>query len=64
MSEYNTLQKIGSSWYSDSKNLVLKIPSAVIPQEHNYIINTKHELFKSKVKLIDVESYFWDSRLL
>lgn len=64
VSNYSTLQEIGSKWYSKSKKLVFQIPSAIIPQEYNYIINTKHELFKSKVKIVDRESYFWDTRLL
>lgn len=64
VSAYNTLQMIGSDWYSTSKKLVLEIPSAIIPQESNYIINSKHELFSSKVTIENIEGYFWDNRLL
>jgi len=58
------LQNIGSDWYSNKKKLVLQIPSAVIPQESNYVINTQHPLFTSQVKIIEREDYFWDKRLL
>ena len=64
MQAYNQLQNIGSDWYSNKKKLVLQIPSAVIPQESNYVINTQHPLFTSQVKIIEREDYFWDKRLL
>ena len=64
ISAYGQLQKIGSGWYSRKKKLILEIPSAVIPKESNFIINTKHKLFDSKVRLLETEDYFWDSRLL
>lgn len=61
---YATLQKIGSDWIASQQSLVLKVPSAVIPFEHNYIINTEHPEFLDKVKLVRTEAYFWDARLL
>ncbi len=61
---YSTLQNIGSEWYTAQESLVLKVPSAVIPIEYNYMINTEHPEFISKVSLIRAEDYFWDSRLL
>ena len=64
VNSYNLLQILGSKWYSKKNKLLLQIPSAIIPQESNYIINTKHELFKKSVKIIDVENFFWDKRLL
>lgn len=59
---YPNLQKLGSKWYKSKESLILKIPSAIIPQEYNYIINTTHPDFLS-IKLINTEDYFWDSRL-
>ena len=61
---YSDLQKIGSDWYNKQESLILKIPSAIIPLEHNYIINTEHPEFAGKVSLVRSEDYFWDSRLL
>lgn len=61
---YSKLQKIGSDWIVSQETLVLKVPSAVIPYEYNYIINTEHPEFSNKVHLARTEEYFWDSRLL
>lgn len=61
---YSALQKIGSDWITSRETLVLKVPSAVIPYEYNYVINTEHPEFKTNVHLVRAEQYFWDSRLL
>ncbi len=63
-SAYPILQRIGSSWITNQESLVLKVPSAVIPYEYNYMINTEHPQFSSKVHLARTEDFFWDSRLL
>lgn len=62
-SAYPSLQKIGSEWYINQETLLLKVPSAVIPLEYNYIINIDHPEFSRCVKLIGNEDYFYDSRL-
>jgi len=64
MASYPKLQQIGSEWYLNKKSLILKVSSAVIPKEYNYIINTNHPDFKNKVSLVRTEDYFWDNRLL
>lgn len=61
---YSELQRLGSAWYNKQESLVLKVPSAIIVYEYNYIINTEHPDFSSKVQLVRTEDYFWDSRLL
>lgn len=61
---YSELQTLGSAWYSSRETLILKVPSAVIPYEHNYIINTEHGEFDANVKPVRTEDYFWDDRLL
>lgn len=61
---YPVLQQIGSDWYTKNETLLLKVPSAVIIQEYNYLINTKHPDFAAKVSLVRTEDYFWDDRLL
>jgi len=64
MDAYPQLQAIGAKWYEERQSLVLKVPSAIIPQESNYIINTNHPEFAAAVQLETSENYFWDSRLL
>lgn len=61
---YIELQEIGSKWYNSLESLVLKVPSSIIPQEYNYIINTKHPLFTTNAILQSVEDFVWDKRLL
>lgn len=63
MNAYPKLQQIGSNWYQNKTSLVLKVPSAVVPNEYNYIINSNHPDFQTKVSLIKTEDYFWDERL-
>ena len=64
LAAYSALQTIGSEWYNARASLILKVPSAVIPLEYNYIINTEHPDFSDKVSMVRSEDYFWDSRLL
>lgn len=64
LNAYSKLQRMGSEWYNHQEALILKVPSAVISQEYNYIINTEHPDFSSKVQLVRTEDYFWDNRLL
>lgn len=59
---YSVSQEIGDSWYDQQKSLLLKIPSSVLPENYNIVINTTHMDFK-KVKLIDVVDYEPDERL-
>lgn len=61
---YSKLQQIGSDWYKTKQSLILKVPSAVISQEYNYLINIKHPDFLEKVSLVRTENYFWDERLV
>ena len=63
MDAYPQLQQIGSNWYQTNKSLFLKVPSAIIPMEYNYIINTRHPDFQDKVMLVRTEELLWDKRL-
>jgi len=64
ISACSTLQQMGSDWYKSRQSLILKVPSAIISQEYNYLINIKHPDFLDKVNLVRTESYFWDERLV
>jgi len=61
---YIELQEIGSKWYNSLESLILKVPSSIVDQEHNYIINTKHPQFSKNIILKSVEDFVWDKRLL
>ena len=55
-------QWIGDQFITGSENLVLKVPSAIVPQEHNFLINPFHKDFK-KVKITGSELLELDKRL-
>jgi len=55
-------QIIGDLFIEESAFLVLKIPSVVIEQEFNFLINPNHKDFK-KVKIKSVEIFTIDKRL-
>ena len=63
LSAYSSSQEMGSKWYNSQRSLILKVPSAIIVNEYNYIINVEHPDFKNCVSLVRVEDYFWDDRL-
>jgi RES domain-containing protein len=64
LNSYSILQNFGSLWYQSRRSLVLQIPSVIIPQEFNYIINTLHPEFTSKIELLNIEDFLWDDRLI
>lgn len=61
---YPDLQKVGSDWYEEKETLILKVPSAIITEEYNYVINTEHPLFESKITIVSQEDFYWDKRIL
>ena len=56
-------QYIGDEFLADNNNLTLKVPSAVVPEEHNYLVNPNHNAFK-KVNINKSKIYRFDGRLL
>jgi RES domain-containing protein len=60
---YRDCQKIGSLWFSSGKTAILKVPSALVPQESNYILNTLHPDFQS-IRLVEAEEFYFDSRII
>jgi RES domain-containing protein len=56
-------QWMGDQFINSKISLVLKIPSAIVPQEHNFLINPLHKDFK-KIKIVGSELLELDKRLL
>jgi RES domain-containing protein len=56
-------QKLGGVWYEQKSSVALKVPSAIIPYEFNFVLNTQHPGF-SQVKIERLEDFNWDQRLL
>ncbi len=55
-------QSFGDSFVKESENAVLRVPSAVVPGDHNFLINPSHPDF-SKVKISKIEEFPLDNRL-
>jgi RES domain-containing protein len=55
-------QGIGEDFLNENQLLCLQVPSAIVPQENNFLINPLHSDFK-KVKIIATELLELDKRL-
>jgi RES domain-containing protein len=62
-SDLKYTQGIGEDFLNDNQNLCVKVPSAIVPQENNFLLNPLHSDFK-KVKIISSELLDLDKRLL
>ena len=57
------LQQLGDAWIENHASAVLAVPSAVTPEERNYLINPEHEHFRS-VSVGQSRPFSVDLRLL
>ena len=55
-------QQATGEWIRSEKSLVLKVPSVVVPEEHNYLINPEHPDF-DKLEFGEPRPLDPDSRL-
>ncbi len=55
-------KKTGDAFLSDKKNLLLEVPSVLIPEEINYVLNPLHKEMK-QVKLINKRRIYFDKRI-
>ena len=61
--QYPVCQQIGSLWLRQSRSAVLNVPSAIIPDERNYLLNPAHPAF-GQIRLLRHEPFLFDPRLL
>jgi RES domain-containing protein len=57
------LKKTGDKFLRENKNLLLKVPSSIVVDEFNFLINPAHPL-ASKIKIVSILPFSFDSRLL
>jgi len=60
--DYSKCQPIGDKWYNEGKVMILKVPSAVLPEAYNYVINSEFPEYAS-VKLIGTTDLAPDDRI-
>ena len=54
---------IGDQWLDAGRTAMLRVPSAVVPEEWNYIINPAHRAAKA-IEIVQRRKFAFDSRLL
>ena len=62
-SSYQLTQPLGAAWYEAGETLLLKVPSAVVPEEFNYVLNARHPDF-AKVQIKVREPFRYDHRFV
>lgn len=60
--ELKKTRKMGDEFIDKNQFLVMKVPSAIVPGEYNYLLNPDHKDF-SKLKIIDSNPFPFDKRL-
>ena len=58
-----SIKKVGDRWIQNHESVILKVPSAIIPVEYNYLINPSHLDFE-KVIIHSPQKFAFDPRLL
>jgi RES domain-containing protein len=59
---YPITQNLGNQWILKIQTSVLKVPSAIVDREYNYLINPLHPNF-AKIKILDATPFNFDTRL-
>ena len=62
MAAKSASQKYGDQFVNDNVYLVLKVPSAVVLGDYNYIINSRHKDIRF-AEIVDISPYPFDKRL-
>lgn len=57
------LQTIGNDWVRSARSPVLRVPSAIVPSENNYLLNPAHPKFR-RIRIGKPENFELDVRLL
>jgi RES domain-containing protein len=55
-------QSIGENWLNKAQTAILQVPSSIIEEEVNYLINPQHSDFR-KIKLLRSEKFVFDMRI-
>ena len=57
------VQVIGDRWVSSGRSAVLRVPSVLVPEESNFLINPRHPDF-TKIAVSRPQAYRFDSRFV
>jgi RES domain-containing protein len=62
VANYPITQEISENWLNSLSSAVLKVPSAIIQNEFNFLFNVNHPDF-NKIKIVRVSAFTFDPRL-
>jgi RES domain-containing protein len=57
------LQAMGDEWLKRTDILAIKVPSAVMPLEYNFILNPSFSGYHQMVRVVHIDQYTIDERL-
>ena len=63
VSKYSITQPLGNEWIRSKKTCILRVPSSIMINEFNFVININHPDFQS-LRIVEIEDYLCDQRLL
>ncbi len=55
-------QALGERWISENRSAIMQVPSSIVEEEVNYLLNPKHLDFNF-VKLIKTDPFVFDKRI-
>ena len=57
------LRDLGTRWFCAAETVCLELPSAIVPREHNYLLNPQHSDF-ARLAISAPELFEFDERIL
>lgn len=62
VAQYPAIQIIGNKWLDKQSSVLLKVPSAIVEADHNFLLNPDHPDF-NRIKITDIQNFIFDARL-
>jgi RES domain-containing protein len=63
--DYNQMyitQRLGEKWIKENESAILQVPSSIIEEEFNYLLNQAHSDFR-QIELIKTQPFVFDKRI-
>lgn len=55
-------QRLGETWIKENESAILQVPSSIIEEESNYLLNPDHKDF-GQIKVIKTQAFLFDKRI-
>lgn len=59
----DSTKDFGTRWVKEGRSAILRVPSAIIPVEYNFVLNPYHPDFKNSIKIDDPKPFSYDHRM-